>query len=216
MRIAIVEDHAMFLGFLRKLCKDELRFEVVGAVKTGREGIELCRARHPDVVLLDLDLPDGDGLDMVSDFKTASPRSRIIAVSALTDEYTMARVMDAGLDGFVDKQKSPEEKLAEAIRTVMSGGSYFAPVVSEVRRKIQGDPKSPFKRLSPHELDVLSDIARGLSNMETGRRLGLCESTVKTHQRNIMDKLGLHSTPKLIWFALRKGIARLRPGPSDT
>lgn len=211
MTVAIIEDQAMFLGLLRAVCEKELGLSVVVGVGTGAEGIELCRRCHPDLVLLDLGLPDGHGLDMVPQFRAASPNSKLLAVSALIDELTALRILDAGLAGFVDKIGTTVPKLAEAVLSVLTGEGYFAPIMREMRRHALADPKSWVRLLTARELEVLRLIGAGLSDEQAGLTLGLSPKTVDSHRQQIMSKLGLHHERDLIRFAVQKGLAKIDP-----
>ena len=204
----MVEDQQMFADFLRKLCEDHLRLRVVGTAGTGAEGVELCRRFHPDLLLLDFELPDANGLDLVPDFKAASPRTRILAVSVMTDENTMTAVVDSGLDGFIDKAGSSIQELAAAISAVVNGETWFSPVVARVRGKVYCDPHSWIKLLTNREREVLRLIGGGRSNNEAAAELRLSPATIEKHRREIMAKLKLHSVSELIRFAMRHGLAK--------
>jgi DNA-binding NarL/FixJ family response regulator len=207
--VAIVEDEVLYGTFLCMVCEKTLGYSVVGAVETGAEGIALCRQFHPDLLLLDIGLPDGSAFDILPAIEAASPDSIILVVSAKIDEYTMIRILDCGVRGFVDKEGSSAERLTAAILTVVNGGTYFAPIVTEVRRAVFSDPRSWHKVLTPREQQALSLIGEGLSNDEAGGRLGLSPNAVKSLRQRVMAKLGLRKERELMRFALQKGLAKL-------
>lgn len=205
----IIEDHVLFRDLLRKICETEYECRVLGSGETIRDGIALCRRCDPELVLLDIDLPDGNSLDLLSEFRRASPESRFLAVSALEDEYTMLRVLDSGLHGFVDKRGSSAAALSRAIGAVVHGDRYFSPSVTRVRERVFGDPRSWFKLLTPRQIELLRLIGSGSSNSEVAASLGLSPRTVETHRQLIMAKLGIHSVRDLIGYAIRHGLAKL-------
>ncbi len=209
MTVVIVEDQSMFLGFLRKICVTEFGYRVQGEAKTIREGIELCRSHQPKLVLLDIDLPDGNALDVLQEFENASPASRILAISALDDDYTMIRVLDSGVHGFVDKRRSSLDALWAAIQTVIQGDTYFSPAVMRARERVISDPRSWFKILTPHQVGLLRLIGNGSSNAEVAAVLGRSSRTIEKHRQLIMAKLGVHSVRALIRYAVRHGLAEL-------
>ncbi len=204
----IVEDQIMFRGFLRKICEDGVGLTVVAEVAAAAEALAACRLHHPRILLLDLELPDGNGLDLAPELKRASPETRILAISARVDDYTLYRVVDSGVDGYIDKVGSTVESLTGAIRAVMTRGAYFSPAVDAALRRMADDPVAFPKILSPRELDLLRVIGGGCSDQDAARRLGLSALTVKTHRRNIMLKLGLHSSRDLMRYAATAGFAR--------
>lgn len=183
--------------------------EVEGAT-TGVDGLELCRRIQPDLIFLDLVLPDTDGLDLLPRLFVASPKSKVIALSSFADEFTVHRALRASVHGFVDKNEQPLDVLKEAIETVMAGRQYFSSAVQQLKASLRSDPTSFDKLLSDHEQRLLSLFGEGLSNEAVAERIGLSASTVKAHRRNILSKLGIHSTPELIHYALEKGFTRVR------
>ena len=202
----------MFADYLRIVCERELGYRVAGSAATLARGIELCRWHRPDLLLLDLDLPDGNALDRMEEIRAATPGSKILAVSILTDEFTMWRLAEAELDGFVDKYKTDMEALIGTIGRVLKGVACFSPVVAEVRRKMQHDPRGCWPlTLTPRELQVIALRAGGSSEQEAAAQLGVSAETAETHWRKAMRKLGLHRGNDLIRWALEKGLARLDP-----
>ena len=198
----------MFRGFLRKICEDGLGLAVVAEAAVAADALAACERHHPRILLLDLELPDGNGLDVAPELKRVSPETRILAISAKVDDYTLFRVVDSGVDGYIDKVGSSVESLTTAIRTVLTRGAYFSPAVETALRKMAEDPQAFPKILSPRELDVLRVIGGGCSNAQAAQSLGMTVTTAKTHRRNIMSKLGLHNSRELMRYAAAVGFAR--------
>ena len=208
MKIVIIEDHQLVRDMLVLACGNVEPGAEVGGASTCAEGLALCQRQQPDIVFLDLVLPDGDGLDWVGKIFAAAPRSRIIALTSHADEFTLHRAVRAKVHGFVDKNEQPLGLLREAIATVMAGRPYFSSVAQRVRATLRDDPVAFTKVLSDREQELLRYFGEGLSNEEVAGRVGLTEGTVKLHRRNIMGKLDVHSTPQLMRYALEKGFTR--------
>ncbi len=208
MNIVIIEDHQLVRELLVGSCGSLVPGAQVVGASSGAEGIALCRQHQPDIVLLDLVLPDGDGLDCVARILAAAPNARIIALTSHADEFTLHRAMRARVHGFVDKNEQSLHLLGEAIATVMEGRTYFSSVALRIREGLRKDPAAFDKILSDREQELLPFFGEGLSNAEVAQRVGLTAGTVKLHRRNIMGKLGVHSTPQLMRYALEKGFTR--------
>jgi two-component system response regulator NreC len=205
VKILIIEDHQLVRDMLIGSCGSLVPgSEVIGA-QTAAEGERICSQRKPDIVLLDLVLPDGDGLDWLDRIFTAAPRTKIIVLTSHADEFTLHRALRARVHGFVDKTEQPLHLLGEAIATVMSGRPYFSSAAQRIRSALRGDPAAFDKILSDREQELLGYFGEGLSNAEIAERVGLTQGTVKLHRRNIMGKLNVHSTPQLMRYALEKG-----------
>ena len=220
MKIVLIEDQAMFRGLLAKICRQHFRLSVVGEAGDAASGLELCRSHKPDMVLLDLNLPDRDGVSLSEDLLAMNPKRRILALSSECDDYTLYRVLNSGIRGYVDKNRQSIEMLKEAIDAVMNGRMFFAEVVQQVRHRLRIEPGAFPKLLSPREQEILSVLGGGLSDEDAAQELRLSRFTVGCHRRNIMGKLGVHRTPDLIRYAVNKGFSKLNsfrerePGPS--
>lgn len=200
----------MARGMVLQLCRTQLECEQIEGAATGAAGLTACRSLQPDIVLLDLDLPDVSGLDLIAPLAEASPRSKVIVLSAHTEDYAMHRCLEAGVDGFVDKNDEPAESIIEAVEAVRNGRSYFSPAMTRVRAAMRHDPAAFSKLLTKHEQDLLVLFGQGLSNEDIATRLNLSPRTVGNHRHNIMAKLRIPSTPELMRYALKKGFTRLR------
>lgn len=217
MKIVVIEDHQLVRDMFVVSCGNVIPGAVVAGASNGAEGVALCAKEKPDLVFLDLVLPDGDGIDLVKEILTAAPQARIIALTSHSDEFTLHRAMRANVHGFVDKNEQPLGMLPEAIATVMAGRPYFSSVAQRVRASLRTDPAAFNKILSDREQELLRLFGEGLSNEEVAEKVDLTTGTVKLHRRNIMSKLGVHSTPQLMRYALEKGFTRVKPkGASDS
>lgn len=210
MKILIVEDHKLVRDMFAVSCCGVLPAAKVAMAGNGADGLAECARVLPDLIFLDLVLPDGDGLDFAPRLRAASPRSKIIALTSFTDEFTVHRALHAEIDGFIDKNEQPLDVLRDAIDAVMAGRHYYSPAAQAVKSSLRSDPASFDKLLSQHEQKLLSLFGEGLTNEVVAQRLGLSASTVKAHRRNILSKLRIHSTPELIHYALEKGFTRVR------
>jgi len=206
----------MFRGMIAKVCQTGLRCERFEQAGTGAAGLELCRAMLPDVVLLDLDLPDFYGLDLIPGLRAASPQTKIIVLSAHAEDYVIHRCLQLEVDGFVDKNDEPEEIIVKAIESVLAGKTYLSSVVSRVRSFMREDPKAFTKLLSDREQQLIGFFGRGMSEAEIASKTGISPATVVRHQRNIMGKLGIHTAADLRQYAIVRGFSPPpRMGPQE-
>ena len=194
-----------------RICRQHPDCESVADASDGEKGLLLCEKLKPDLVFLDIDLPDGDGLDVVDRITKAVPRVKIVVLSAHTDDFSLHRCFSRHLQGFVDKNEQAIDAVTEAIGAVAKGGSYFSPAVLRGRVAMRENPNAFVKVLSSREQELLRLLGQGLSNEEVAAMVGLSPNTVQNHRRNILGKLGLHSTPELIRYAAEHGFARFRP-----
>jgi DNA-binding NarL/FixJ family response regulator len=209
MKIVLIEDQAMFRDLLKKICRDHFRLTVVGEAETAAEGLALCRKHKPGLVLLDLNLPDKDGVAVADELIALDPEVRILALSSECDDYTLYRVLNSGMHGYVDKNRQSVEVLKQAIDEVLKGRVFFTEVVQQVRQKLRAEPRAFPKVLTEREQQLLVLLGSGLTNEEVAKELRISRFTVQLHRRNIMSKLGLHRTPDLIRYAVNKGFAKL-------
>ena len=179
-------------------------WSVTGA-RDAESGLHLCGKEQPDIVILDLALPDRDGLDLLGDLLQASRTSKVIGISGYTDEFTLNRTMHSKLDGFVDKNEQTIEALAEAIRTVQTGRCYFSPALRDAHFTFRNNPASFDKILSEREQSLLGLFGRGYTNEQVAAQVGLSELTVRNHRSRLMAKLEIKTSPELIRYALEKG-----------
>jgi DNA-binding NarL/FixJ family response regulator len=206
--VVIVEDQALLSDMLAATCRRELGFETVAVEATGQAGLEAVRRLSPELLLLDISLPDIDGLDVAAVVRRELPAVRILAFSSHREPRTIRRVRELGLHGFFDKQEQTLDRLKEAIERVMDGRGYFSPVFGVVVESLQRDALAYHRILSDYEQTVLGLIGEAKADPEIAVELGIQPSTAQSRRRDIMGKLGIHSTPKLIRYAIENGFTR--------
>jgi len=213
IRILLADDHKIIREGLRALLDGESNMEVVAEAEDGRTAVQLTRKLSPDVVVMDISMPDLNGIEATRQILRDHPGAKVIALSMHSDRQFAARMLEAGASGYVVKDAAFEE-LATAIRTVVDGRVYLCSLVTGlvvedyVRRLPETEPKvtSP---LSPREREALQLLAEGKTTKEAARELHVSVKTVETHRRNIMEKLNLHSVAELTKYAIRAGLTSL-------
>ena len=182
---------------------------MIGETASGKAGVELILRLAPDMVILDLSLPDMDGFNVADRVLTAKPSTRILVVSSHCDDYTLFRVEKSGVHGFLDKNSNTLETLGNALVAIDAGRIYFSETYLDAKLARRNDPRSFVKILSEWERAILSLIGQGLTDEELGQRLKLSPRTVQTHRSNILRKLDIKGTPKLIAFAIEHGFTQV-------
>ena len=210
MKIVIVEDHLMIRDVIRKVCSNDFGYKVVGETGSGLEAVQLIVKLRPDAVILDLSLPDMDGFNVADRVFRVMPSLRILMLSSHCDDYTLFRVEKSGVHGFIDKNSNTVEILRDALKAIEDGRIYFSQAFQAARLARRTDPRSFVKVLSDWERAILSLIGQGMSDEEIGERLSLSPRTVQTHRSNILRKLDLKGTPKLIAFAVEHGFTQVQ------
>lgn len=199
----------MFREAVRKACSRDFGHEVVGETDSGVAGVELITRLQPDVVILDLSLPDIDGFNVADRALRAIPALKILVLSSHCDDYTLFRIEKTGVHGFVDKNTNTVAALRDALVALAEGRGYFSAVFQAAKSARRADPNSFTKILSEWERAILSLIGQGLSDDEIGERLNISFRTAQTHRSNIMRKLNIKGTPKLITFAIEHGFTQV-------
>ena len=215
IRVLLADDQTLVRGGFRMILRAEPDIEVAGEAADGAEAIALARELDPDVVLMDVRMPNVDGIEAtrrIVDGSEHAPRVLVLTTFDL-DEYVYA-ALRAGASGFLLKD-APEEQLVSGIRIVAGGASLFAPTVTRrlIERFARAEPPAPppaLGELTPRELEVLHLVARGLSNAEIAAELVVSEHTAKTHVAHILDKLDLRDRVQAVVLAYESGIARVR------
>jgi two-component system NarL family response regulator len=209
VRVIIVEDQRIVRELLSAMLAGEPDTAVVGQARTGGEAIELAERLQPDVVLLDITLPDIDGIAVMQSLRSRHPAMRVIALSIHDERSYVEGMIDAGASGYVLKSATVDE-LRHAIRAVAQGETYLS---AELRRAPPTADNLPGRKvvsaLGRRERQVLSLLAEGRHSAEIAAELGISVSTVDVHRRNIMRKLDLHTIAELTKFAVRKGLSSL-------
>jgi len=211
IRVAVVDDHELFRRGLTMLLGVEDDIEVVGEAGDGVAATELAAATAPDVILMDVRMPKGSGIDACAAIKLVAPTARIIMLTVSDEEADLYDAVKNGASGYLLKQSSIDE-VAQAIRVVADGQSLISPSMamkllnefkqmSDVDRQQVSNP-----RLSPRELEVLKLVAQGLNNRRIAKQLFISENTVKNHVRNILEKLQLHSRIEAAMYGVRENL----------
>ncbi|MGF1484920.1 MAG: response regulator [Opitutales bacterium] len=209
LSLTIVEDERLFREMLCRVCQDNFK-EVFPAASASEARAIFSRA-VPDVLVVDLMLPDGDGVALAEEFIERYPRLRTLALSSATDPFTLHNVVRSRINGYVDKLKQPVDVLIKAIHTVASGEKYFSEIGHEVLTGLKADPEAFYKILSDTELTLLPLFSQGMSNDSVAESVGIRPSTAQWHRRNIMKKLGIHATPELMRYGIKQGFWKARP-----
>jgi two-component system response regulator NreC len=211
IRILLADDHAILRRGLRALLEREPDMEVLGEAADGRETIKAVGELQPDVVVLDITMPNLNGIEAARQIQAKGGKTAIIILSMHSDEGYVLRALRAGARGYLLKD-AVEGELIQAIRAVAGGKAYFSPEVSKllVEDYIQGMQlrgiEDRYELLTAREREVLQVLAEGKSTKDIARLLDLSVYTVDTHKANLMQKLSLHSMAELILFAVRRGI----------
>ena len=205
-RVVVVEDHTLVRQSLVKMVSAEPGFEVVGETGRGDEAIELIARTKPDLALLDIAMPGGDGLDVAERTKARTPDTRVLFLTMHEDDASIVRAVGLGADGYVLKTASTEE-LMQALRTVASGSSYLSPRIAKRIMNLAGTRNnSAHTRLTERELEILRLLASGVRPAELARRLFVSVKTIKNHLTNIYAKLGVQTGTQAVAEAFRRGL----------
>ena len=213
IRILLCDDHAVIRRGLRLLLEQQDDFEVVGEASDGREAVNLAEALKPDIAVLDITMPNLNGIEAARQISAKQLGTAIIVLSMHADESFVLKALKAGARGYVLKE-APESELIKAVRALAEGKSFFSPAVSRmlvedyVRHLQDKDLEDSYELLTAREREILQLIAEAKSNKDIASILNLSLYTVETHRSNIMEKLNLHSVPELILYAVRKGVIR--------
>ena len=217
VRIFLVDDHQIVREGLRGLLEKHPEFEVVGEASNGRQAIELAAQLRPDLAIMDITMPELNGVEATRLITSADTgtRTRVIALSMHSNQRLMHEIIKAGATGYLLKESAVAE-LMDAIRTVIAGNFYLSPAVTEsvldgfVRRQAPADGTA-FSALSGREREVLQLIAEGRNTKEMAARLFVSVKTIEAHRARIMDKLGIDSIAGLTKFAICEGLTSAEP-----
>jgi len=214
IRLVLADDHLVVRSGLRMLLESKQDMEIVAEAETGREAVEKVRQLLPDVVLMDIQMPDLNGIEATERIKAVAPQTAVLALTMHEDDHYFFEMLHAGASGYVPKRAAPDE-LINAIRTVSEGQVFLYPslaarlVQDYLRRAAAGDQPMVQDDLTARELEVLTLIAGGMTNAEIGERLVISVKTVDRHRENIMRKLNMHSRIDLVKYALKMGLIAL-------
>jgi two-component system response regulator NreC len=212
-RILLADDHVVIRSGLRMLLEKRDDLQVVGEADDGRQAVDLADKLLPDVAVIDVSMPNLNGIDAAKQIAARHPKTAIVILSMNSDETYVLRALKSGAKAYLLKD-SAEADLIAAVRAVRDGKSFFSPAVSRTlledytRQLQQRGIEDSYELLSAREREILQLIAEGQSNKDIAAFLNLSLHTVETHRTHILQKLNVHSIPELILYAVRKGIIR--------
>jgi two-component system response regulator NreC len=211
IRIVLADDHTIIRSGLRLLLEQQPDFKVVAEAADGRQAAQLVAKHRPDVVILDIGMPQLNGIEATRQIVAQESHPNVVILSMHSDESYVLRALKAGARAYILKNAA-EADLIRAVQAVSEGKSFFSPVISKmlledyVRQVRDKEVEDSYDLLTPREREILQLIAESKTNKEIATILGLSPHTVETHRGNILEKLNLHSVPELILYAVRKGI----------
>ncbi len=215
IRVLVIDDHAVFCDGLATILRVEADMEVVGKGGTGQEAVQAARVLQPDVVLLDVHMPDGSGVDAAARIKKDRPQTQVVILTSDEDEAVLRSAVQAGVTGYLSKQESAAQ-VVQAVRSAARGEALIAPYM--LARLLHGMSQPnlpvPASPLTPRELAVLTELSLGHDNVLVARTLRMSPNTVRTHVQNILAKLGVHSKLEAVSKAVREGWIEIAQRPA--
>ena len=213
IRILLADDHKIIREGLRALLVNQRDIDVIGEAEDGRSTVKLSHELSPDIVIMDISMPDMNGIEAARQIISRDSRIKVIALSVHSDKRFVIEMLNAGASGYLLKDCAFEE-LANAIRTVMSNRSYLSPAITDVmiqdyRNLLSRETLSVFSLLSPREREILQLFAEGKSTKEIAFDLDISIKTVETHRQQIMKKLDIHTIAELTKYAIKEGLTTL-------
>jgi two-component system response regulator NreC len=211
VNLLLVDDHEVVRTGLRMLLESQPDLVIVGEASSGLQAVEMARELTPDVVVMDITLPDISGIEATRRLKQAHPDIAVVALTIHEDEQYFFEMLQAGASGYVPKRAAPEDLVA-AIWAVQAGEVYIYPSLAKLlvadflSRESEETQRATMDGLTPREHEVLALLAEGLSNEEIAQKLAISKHTVARHRENLMRKLELHSRSELVKYAIRKGL----------
>lgn len=204
--ILLADDHAVVRNGFRMILNAQEDLEVVGEAANGREAVELAQSLQPDIIVMDVTMPELNGIEATRRVCEIAPRTRVLALSMHKDSVYVREILRAGAKGYLLKD-SGERDLLEAVRAVGRGDGFLSPSVADaVLNDYRKHVTNPLDLLTTREREVLQWIAEGKTNKEIAQALSLSVYTVEAHRGRILEKLNLHSTGELVRFAVRNGV----------
>jgi two-component system, NarL family, response regulator NreC len=211
INLLLVDDHQVVRTGLRMLLEGQPDLKILGEADSGLHALDMARELKPDVIVMDITLPDISGIEATRRIKEEFPEISIVALTIHEDEQYFFEMLQAGASGYVPKRAAPED-LITSIRAAFAGEIYIYPSLAKalvadfLGRSTQENEKTSIDGLTSREQEVLSLLAEGLSNDEIGETLQISKHTVARHRENLMRKLELHSKSELVKYAIRKGL----------
>jgi len=210
IRVFLAEDHTLVRQGFRRMLEDDPRIAVVGEASTGVSAVEQCARLKPDVVVMDLSMPEIGGLEATAEVLKENPAIKVLILSMYSDPNYVRRAFEVGAKGYILKD-AIDVNLTQAVMALAQGGAYMSPAISNIvieslKSGSQEGPDDPYERLTLREKEVLQLIAQGKSNKEIATLLDISVNTVAVHRARVMETLGLHRTAELVLYAVRKGL----------
>ena len=217
IRVLVADDHALFRRGLEMVLESESDIDVVGEANDGQEAVRLATEHVPDIVLMDVRMPGGGGIEACRAIKEAAPSVKILMLTISDEEEDLYEAIKAGANGYLLKEISIEE-VADAIRSVNGGQSLISPSMASkllnefatMAKKEEEKTQVSAPRLTDREMEVLTLVAQGLNNRDIAKELFISENTVKNHVRNILEKLHLHSRMEAVVYAVREKLLEIK------
>ena len=219
IRILIADDHELFRRGLRMVLEDEDDIAVVGEVGDGASAVQLAIDEAPDVMVMDVRMPQLSGIEAAIKIKESLPHTKILMLTISDEEDDLYEAIKAGANGYLLKEISIDE-IGNAVRSVHAGQSLISPSMaskllnefaSMIKREEEEKEQVPAPKLTPREMEVLEHVAKGMNNREIAKALFISENTVKNHVRNILEKLHLHTRMEAVMYAVREKLLEI-PG----
>ena len=217
IRILIADDHELFRRGLRMVLEDEDDIAVVGEVGDGASAVQLAIDEAPDVMVMDVRMPQLSGIEAAIKIKESLPHTKILMLTISDEEDDLYEAIKAGANGYLLKEISIDE-IGNAVRSVHAGQSLISPSMaskllnefaSMIKREEEEKEQVPAPKLTPREMEVLEHVAKGMNNREIAKALFISENTVKNHVRNILEKLHLHSRMEAVVYAVREKLLEI-------
>lgn len=217
IRILIADDHQIFRDGIISLFEAVPDMEICGVASNGLEVLSKAKTETPDVVLLDLSMPEMPGIEVIPALRRVFPRIKILVLTMHTSEFYVAKTTQAGIDGYLPKQNTNREELLKAIRTIFRGEKYFHESLSATTGKMTGNPpeipddaaRQDISNLTKREKEIIKLVVEGYSNAEIAKKLFVHIRTVETHKSNIILKLGLKNSVEMVKFAIKYNILEM-------
>ena len=211
VRVILADDHALVRQGFRRILEDDPRIAVVGEASTGITAVQLAKETKPDVIVMDLSMPDLGGLEASAEILKELPNTRILILSMHSDQAYVRKAFAIGAKGYLLKN-AIEVDLTRAVLALAEGGAYMSPGISNIvieslkAGSFEDRSQDPYERLTLREKEVLQLIAQGKSNKEIAALLNISVNTVAVHRAHLMETLGLHRTAELVLYAVKRGI----------
>ena len=209
----LVDDHALFrLGVKSALTSSHTDINIIGEADCGKELFRILETVTPDILLLDIILPDTTGIEIAEKLRKEKPEIKILAISAENTSDVVKKMLDIGIEGFISKRKGSADEIAEAIRTIMNGLEYYGDDISSIIYKIYVSKKKTAEvtyEFTEREKEIIELCRAGLLSKEIAQRLNISSRTVDNHKSNIFKKLGINNTLEMVQYAIKNGIIRV-------